>query len=304
MNMINRCLAFLCTLLVVPLFLHADEPPKGRGDTFTGVIATVDAKLGTLSLRIGNDNPAMKDFSFLRETKVLIDGKPAKIEDLKEGMRIQVTCMPGLTDVLSVSVEGKIQKGRLIAVDAAAGTMKVGQEAQEDVVKLAKDCRVLLDGRETKLGDLPARGVVLLKYSTAGDQVVSVEVRRGDGDGEPRPPLPGGRRVNTRGVIKTLNPSTGELVLTIQGEGRKFERDFTIGKDVLIYHFKTPLKLADVKVGKEITIAYMQESKVVVRINLLEFDGVKEPAPREGDKRDGEKKGGDRKEGDRKEGGR
>ncbi len=261
----------LLTVASLACWTWADERKERAVDTFQGVINAVDAKVGTLSLKVG-ENPTPRDFSFLRDTKVTIDGQPAKIENLKVGMRIKIACPPGVADVQSVAVEGKILKGRLLAVDAAAGTLKVGQEGQVDVVTLTKDCGVFVDGRQANLADLPARGVVLLKYTTAGDKVVSVEVRRGDGDGEKRPPQQGGRRVNTRGVVKSLNPATSELVLTIQGEGRAFDREFTLSKDVAVYDGRTPIKLADIKVGTEITARYTQEGKVIERIKLVVRD--------------------------------
>lgn len=276
----------ILALAGLALFATADEAPKGAADTHTGVIAAVDAKVGTLKLKVGNDRPVTNDYSFLRDTKVALDGKDAKLDDLKVGMKVTIVCKPGATEVVSVSTHGKVAKARLLGVDAAAGTVQVTGAREGGKETLGKDVRIVIDGKEAKVGDLPATGVVQLKYNSAGDKVIEVVLGRGDGDkpGE-KPAQPGERRVNTRGVVKAFNPATGELVLTIAGEGgRVTDRDFKIDKDAAVYDGKTPLKLDAVKVGQEITVRYSQEGRVIERINLVAPAG-KEPEKKEGDKK-------------------
>jgi len=276
----------ILALAGLALLATADEAPRGAADTHTGVIAAVDAKVGTLTLKVGNDKPGTSDYSFLRDTKVVLDGKDAKIDDLKVGMKITIVCKPGGNEVVSVGTHGKVTKARLLGVDAAAGTIQVTGAREGDKETLGKDVRIVIDGKEAKAGDLPATGVLQLKYNSAGDKVIEVVLGRGDGDKPAeRPGPPGERRVNTRGVVKVFNPATGELVLTIQGDGgRAFDRDFKVDKDAAVYDGKTPLKLDAVKVGQEITARYSQEGRVVERINLVVPAG-KEPEKKEGDKK-------------------
>jgi hypothetical protein len=93
------------------------------------------------------------------KTKVTLDGKEAKLADLKEGLRVMVSPAEGTATTIAAmtpSIRGQITK-----VDGAKITVKVqgrgpNAEATESVVTTDDKTVVTLDDKEAKVADLKA----------------------------------------------------------------------------------------------------------------------------------------------------
>ena len=75
-------------------------------NTTSGEVQTVDAKKNLLVMYQSGCCPASKSettFALKKETKILVNGKPAKLADLRAGDKVKVD-YEKLDDVLSVSV--------------------------------------------------------------------------------------------------------------------------------------------------------------------------------------------------------
>src|SRR5262249_23127664 len=104
-----------------------------------------------------------KTFEMAKDLVVLRDGKPAKLSDLKYGVSVSVKLSEDQKSAVSISENGKTVGAPLKAIDAEASTitvtiteMKRGQPGEKKDVthNLAKDGKVLLEGKEVKLADL------------------------------------------------------------------------------------------------------------------------------------------------------
>jgi RNA polymerase sigma factor (sigma-70 family) len=131
-----------------------------------------------------------QEFKIDSGTKVTVNGKPAKATDLKPGDRVVVVLKADDSAALSVAAgekrgdgdklrpegerpaKGRQFGGRVASVDANARTVTLaakGDAGQPMVVKLTADAKVLVDGKEARLADVPKGAPAVFTLASARD---------------------------------------------------------------------------------------------------------------------------------------
>jgi hypothetical protein len=99
-DVLHRSLALLLAALAIALFV---SQPILADDTHQGTV--VKAANGKLTMK-HKDGGAEHSHTLAPDAKVTIDGKPAKLEDLKAGYSITVTTKPG-DKTVATKIEAK-----------------------------------------------------------------------------------------------------------------------------------------------------------------------------------------------------
>lgn len=164
-----------------PLTAAALEPALEKmkeGVTLRCALARVDADKGSVTIRLVDRalGPTEKSYLVAKDARILFDGKPVKLADLKSGAA-KLTLGADQQTVLRISVEGPlvVQKPvRLESVDADQRTLTIVVLGKPHSFAVAKDVKVMIDGKEAKLADLNEGLPILLKYDADGKTVVEI----------------------------------------------------------------------------------------------------------------------------------
>lgn len=97
---------------------HHDSQPQTAKVLKPDTVESVDAAAFTIKVASGQKNRTISTYTVTAFTKIFVDGKPAKLEDVKKGMRVTV-----------VSTDGK-SAARIEAAEYAGGDEK--KEPQKD----------------------------------------------------------------------------------------------------------------------------------------------------------------------------
>lgn len=243
------------------------------GSTFNGIVAKTDTTSVTL-----DSEKQPRVFKLSAAGKVTINGKDAKITDLKAGDKVQVTLKAdesaALTIVAGTKV-GDVEKpgkpgaeknpkfsGKVASVDAATRTVmftakKPGGEGADKLipVKLTADAKIVVDGKEVKIGDIPKGANATLTLIAAKDGQTR----------EANELVVAG--ITFFGVIKQLDQSS----VTIGGEKSDRVVKLAAGGKVMIGEKEG--KLADLKVGDKVSVTLTSDESAAVMIQ----GGIKKP---------------------------
>ncbi len=161
------------------------QPPviselRVTGSILVGTIKEVSA----ISIALESEKKPLV-FKIANNTKVTINGKDAKATDLKAGDKVIITLTADDTAALTIStgVKGDGDKpkpeknpkfgGKISAVDAAAKSITIsvgkGDAVKEIVVKLTADAKIIVDGKEVKIGDVPKGAFATFTGAAAKD---------------------------------------------------------------------------------------------------------------------------------------
>lgn len=141
------------------------------GDVVNGVVKAADASSVTFAGGEGGD----KVFKTNAETRVTVNGKPAKVTDLKAGDKATVTLTSNGTAALAITAGTKTGDGekpgekpakpearpdarpgmQVTAVDAASNTVTVTAKGRDIAQKVAAGAKITIDGKAAKLADIP-----------------------------------------------------------------------------------------------------------------------------------------------------
>lgn len=172
--------------------------------------------------------------------------------------------------------------GKVAAVDASSKTVTLvtkGDAGTEIVVKLTDDAKVLIDGKDAKVGDI-AKGAVVTFSLVPGK------------DGQPRTANEVVVSGNTfGGSIKSIDTAG----VTVANE--KTERSLTLAPGGKVVVDGKDAKLADLKVGDRVTVTLTADDSaaVVIEVGGKKRDGDKpKPEKGDGDKPKPEKGAGDK----------
>jgi hypothetical protein len=142
-----------------------------EGSTINGVIKELNADKRMLTIMVrpprGDDAGEERTLSVAKEAVILLDDgkgrllslKQVKLADVPVGSSVVVKLAVDQSFVMMLRAEGPALFGLLKGVDADKGMITIAiskgrDDADEKTLPLAKDARVTLDGKETKLGDL------------------------------------------------------------------------------------------------------------------------------------------------------
>jgi len=272
---------------LVTLVLRADgkvvETILAEGPAFLGVVKSVDAAKGTVTLRMAprgrGEDGEEKTFTTTKTTEIAVDDGRGRRFSIKEGMLADVKTGALATVKLSVdqkSVESLVAEGPNVfgvikGVDTSGNTLTLqtrpargDESAEEKTFTLAKDVDVLVDesgGRRgfARLGkqtDLKPGAMAGVKLSL--DQKTAVMVRV---DGP-----------TVFGVLKSVNVPKGTVTVLV-GAGRGSdgeEKTFTLGKGARVLQEGRVINLADLKAGDRplVGVKLSVDQKVVRHITI------------------------------------
>jgi RNA polymerase sigma factor (sigma-70 family) len=146
-----------------------------EGATVGGTVKAVDADRKQITLQTragrGGEGAEEKAFDVTAETEILIDDgkgrrfsvKEGKLADVPVGAVALVRLSADQRVVTSLRAEGATVQGAVKAVDADKGTITLvtqrardGTVVEEKTYAVAKDARVVIDGKEGKVADVKA----------------------------------------------------------------------------------------------------------------------------------------------------
>jgi hypothetical protein len=148
----------------------AAESIFAEGPMVNGQVKTVQAGSVTVTLNMGRGDPEERTIDLAKGGLVLLDDgrgrrlsvKEAKLSDIPVGSTVMIRLSVDQKTATQIKAEGPSLAGAIKAVDAAKGTITVsvrvarGENPEDKTLPVAKDVRVLIEGKETKFADLKA----------------------------------------------------------------------------------------------------------------------------------------------------
>lgn len=221
----------------------ADNPPGA--ETLKGKVQSVAADHNQFVVR---DNLG-RDWTchLSRDGKVRINDKEEKLSDLKEGDEVTVTCHRSAREVYSARGEpaGEITGGRIekVSADQSQLTLK-DHRGQERTFMIAQDAKVRVNDRDGKASDLKEGDRAIVGFAKQGDQLTARDICS---EREDR-----GSHISG-GQVQGVAPEQNQLRLK-DHEGR--ERTFHLGREARVRLNDQDAKLADLKEGDHVAVAY------------------------------------------------
>jgi len=253
--------------------------PRRAAQEIQGTLKKLDAKVGTISINIGRDSPKDRDLNLLETVTVEIDGKPAKLDALAEGMLVFLKVNETTGDVAAIRAEGQTLHGKLKEVDADKQRIVLANERQSPSYPVTTATRITVDGREAKLADLQPGTPAALKMSADGKTLVAIMAGQGleerGGERRPEAPAPGrGERrpegpVPVQGHLKSLDAKARTLILTTQRERQEVELTFTLAPDAVVHQGRVQVALDELKPGARLALILGEDKKTVTSIHFL-----------------------------------
>jgi RNA polymerase sigma factor (sigma-70 family) len=182
---------------VVFLKLSADQKAVGsiraEGQSITGVVKAVDAAKNTLTVTVSaaKGEPGVdRTFNVATNAEISINKGKAKdksqatansLADLPIGAVATLRLSLDQQAVVAIVAEGPRTEGVLKAVDAGKNSLTVtvtvtkGEPGVDQVISVAKDAEVYIDGVAAKLADLPTDAHIAVQLSA--DQKAAVAIR-------------------------------------------------------------------------------------------------------------------------------
>jgi RNA polymerase sigma factor (sigma-70 family) len=259
-----RTLADLPVGAVVTARLSVDEKVAGsldvRGPEVRGVVKAVDADKRRLTVQSGKDSE--QTFTIPADLAIVRgDGKKGqaglvKLADVPAGAQVSVQLSPDQKTVVSLTAEGASLFGTVKAVDAGERKITLtvfvskGEPSEEKILTVARDAQVWIDGKESKLADLPVEAVVRVRLTL--DQKAAGSI-----DAEGR---------SLYGVVTAVDAANGILTLTT-GKGG----DQTVAlaaKEAALTIDGRPGKLADVPVESLASAKVSADQKTVLSLQV------------------------------------
>jgi carbon monoxide dehydrogenase subunit G len=163
-----------------------EKPVKPVGK-FGGKVSAVDAAAGTISIAGKGGNDIVVKMT--SDAKVTVDGKAAKLGEVAKGGFATFTLASAkdgqAREASEVAVTGMTFGGSIKQIDS--GSVTIGNEKFDRVVKLAAGGKVMANGKEAELADLKVgdRVMVTLTSDESGAVLIVVGAKP-EGD-KPRP---------------------------------------------------------------------------------------------------------------------
>jgi hypothetical protein len=154
------------------LFVVAEQDTGKEGKSVAGKLEAVDADKNTITISIFTRSTGVSAdhlYTLAKDAKILQDGKETKLKDLKKGGRTTLVLSADEKSVMSVSVVGATSQAPLKSVDADKNTITIVAETRQGKVdktfQVAKDAKIMVEGKAVKLGDLKKDTTVVLTFS-------------------------------------------------------------------------------------------------------------------------------------------
>jgi RNA polymerase sigma factor (sigma-70 family) len=237
------------------------------GGSFNGVVAKVDN--ATIILE---GDKAARAIKTTDDTRITVNGKAAKLADIKAGDKVAIVLKADESAALTVATGAKpegekpakpVDKparfgGKVASVDAATRTIMLagkGEGGKEIPVKITADAKITIDGKDAKIGDIQKGVLATFNLSSAKD-------------GQPRESnevIVAG--ITFGGTIKQIDATS----LTVGNEKTDRVMKLAPGGKVMIGEKEG--KLADLKVGDRVSVTMTSDESAAVLVQ----SGVKKP---------------------------
>jgi RNA polymerase sigma factor (sigma-70 family) len=256
---------------------EAPKPPpkvekvRGRLSAYQYVIDKVFPNAGDVDVHVQDaekfsGRTIQYGFTTSKGTQLLIDGKPAKLEDFPVGLRVRLTIdrskatRPGeLGEVTRIEASGVEMAGWLQEVNARDHTLTIGMQRpapknyEEYALDVADDARIVVDEKPDKLAALTPGMNVHLKLSAVRPAVVEVttDPRIFSGDVEDVD-------LTKDAIILTTNRSEGPR----RGPGLGLPREvFPLRPDIRVTIDGKKSEFSDLKRGMKVQVSLSANSK-------------------------------------------
>ena len=168
-----RMLLAVAVVLGVVGMMWADagkgEKPKPKAEGLRGIVVKVEGTNLVIKVRQKEGEPKEVTVATDEKTEVMLDGKAAKLADLKPEMRVMVTPETGTAEKVRATSKGL--EGAVVKVDGKNVVVKAGRgdEAKEVTVVTDEKTKVYVGDKAGKLEDLKAdmRVTVIPETGTA-----------------------------------------------------------------------------------------------------------------------------------------
>jgi uncharacterized protein YrzB (UPF0473 family) len=232
--------------LVLALALLALWTPIVSGDTATdeqtatGTVKSVSAKDNQFVLNIKGQTLTLR---LADGAKIRVGDKDAEIGNLKEGDQVTATYRMQARAVRSVDGTHAYGEIKSISADRDKFVLK-DQAGKEFTFQINKDAKVRLGDKEGKIDDLKTGETVVVGYAKEGDQLMARHIRCRQA---------GQATHLTHGELKSIAAAKNQFTLK---DSRGNERTFNLAKDAKVRVGDREGKLADLKEGDQVNVAY------------------------------------------------
>jgi hypothetical protein len=234
-----------------------------EGPSVAGTVKSVgDGKI-VLQNRVRNiEGGSEQSFAVPERVKVVVDGRPAKLTDLKTGTAVLVKLSMDRKSVLVITAlpvraAGQVPTvaGKIKAIDVKANTITLSSlrgGGADQTFTLGENVSVRVDGKPGKVSDLAVGNSVLLVLEQRSKTVRAITV--------------GSYRevaiVSPPGVIRTLEGDKLTVQVNVRG-GDGQEETYTVGDTVRVFVDNKPAKLASLKKGMYVRLAKNEKGGLI-----------------------------------------
>ncbi len=236
------------------------------GRSISGILKAVDAGKNTITVTVtvGKGEPTEeRTFAVAKDARIKIDagksdaGKDAKLADLPVDALVVAKLSADQKAIVSLSTEGPSVSG-VVKGKAGDNRITLGNKVGEQTYNVARDTRILIEGKEGKLTDLVDGAVVSAKLSSDKKELIGSINAEGQ---------------SFRGVVKGVDPTNGTITLTIGGKGGVGGEDKTFSvttqTQIATEIYGVSRKLADVRVDREVSLRLTLDQKAVARLTIV-----------------------------------
>jgi hypothetical protein len=210
----------------------------------------------TVSVVVAKGQPAVdKTYPVMAEVVVVVDGRDeiVKLNAVPIGALVNLRLLPDQKTVREIRAYGPTIAGTVHG-NAGNDLISIGNKTGDKTFAVAKDGQIVIDGKKPgKLTDLIDGTVATLRLSADQSAVLDI---RAEGP-------------TYQGKVKVVDADKHIITLTINAKKGE-DKDFTLTKDTVVVTeiYSVPLKLADLKVDREVLLRLSLDQKVVVKITL------------------------------------
>jgi hypothetical protein len=234
---------------------------SAEGSGFSGAVKGVDAGKNTITLLIfakvkKGDPGEEKTFAVAKDVVLLIDGKDAKLAELPVESVASIKLSPDQKTVINIQADGPGVSGIVKAVDVDKGAITLANKNGEQTYTVGKTTRIVIDGKDGKLADVPLEAVIGKSRLSADQKTVLLLAAEGS---------------SFSGVLKAVDVEKRKITVTVAvKKGETEDKVFEVAKDAEVATGinGVPLKLADLKGDKPVVLQMAADHKTVRRITV------------------------------------
>lgn len=231
---------------------NKSEARDQAAETIRGQVQRVDADQHLLVLKDREGHERALQIG--RDARVRLNNKDSKLADLKPGDEVTI-----IADRLARAIHvrerdqgGHAVRGRVQSVAADQNQMVIkDREGKERTLRVNQNTRIHRGDKEEKLADLKAGDEVFVAFDQQGDTLTARAIRAHQ---------PGHQAEFALGQIQKVAADQHQLVLKDR-QGK--QRTFQIGRDAKVHVGDKESKLADLKEGNEVSVAYQLQAREI-----------------------------------------